>query len=82
MLLNKVKEKVKEKITRDKGDKGDKGQAAGPVAAAEEVKEVPSSLAASNRGTDKAARPRKAIKKMVSFDEEVKVSIKPVRSIS
>ena len=44
MLLNKVKEKVKEKITRDKGDKG---QAAGPVAAAEEAKEVPSSLAAS-----------------------------------
>ena len=27
MLLNKVKEKVKEKITRDKGDKGDKDKA-------------------------------------------------------
>ena len=35
MLLNKVKEKVKEKITRDKGDKGDKDK--GQAAAGDEV---------------------------------------------
>ena len=82
MLLNKVKEKVKEKITRDKGDKGDKAQAAGPVGPVAASNETQSSLAAASKSNVETGRPRRAIKKMVSFDEEVKVSIQPVRSMS